>query len=153
MPKLKRLDLARCAEIAATCANFQLRKAARVVGELYDEALRPVGLRGTQFNLLVALALHQTATVTQLAKTLVVDRTTLTRGLAPLERDRLIESRAGEDGRERLLELTGRGRERLVEAARHWEQAQAAVVQRLGETRWRQLTSSLEATTARLGRT
>jgi len=88
----QQVDLARCAEIAETCTNFSLRKVTRMVGAIYDDGLRPSGLKGTQFNQLVALALLRTATVQKLAKILVVDRTSLTRSLVPLERDNLVQS-------------------------------------------------------------
>jgi DNA-binding MarR family transcriptional regulator len=148
--RAEQVDLVKCAEIAESCTNFNLRKVSRAVGAVYDVALRPAGLRGTQFNLLVALALHETTTVMRLAKTLATDRTSLTRALAPLERDGLIESCASEDGRERLLSLTRDGARRLSEAVQRWEQAQKRIVEVLGGTGWRQLTTSLKSASALL---
>lgn len=144
------IDLARCAEIAATCTNFRLRKLARLVGAIYDEALRPSGLKGTQFNQLVALALMQTATVKRLAQILVVDRTSLTRSLAPLERDGLVRSQPGEDARERNLALTDLGRQRLQAAMLLWQQAQARVSKTLGPEKTRKLGKSLKRATEAL---
>src|SRR5438132_6901275 len=94
------IDLTRCAQIAELCTNFSLRKVTRLVGAIYDQALRPSGLKGTQFNQLVALALLKTGTVKKLAQILVVDRTSLTRSLAPLERDGLVQSLPSTDARE-----------------------------------------------------
>ncbi len=76
-------------EITAMCACFHLRQASRVVTQLYDETLRPTGILGTQLPLLVALRLHGELTVHGLAKALVMDRTTLTRNLKPLQREGL----------------------------------------------------------------
>src|SRR5919204_12295 len=92
------LDRARCIEIADTCTQFNVRKAARAIGQIFDEALRPSGLRGTQFNLLIALSVLERATVARLAEALQLDPTTLTRNLAPLERDGLVESERGPTG-------------------------------------------------------
>jgi DNA-binding MarR family transcriptional regulator len=145
------VDLARCAQIAATCTNFSLRKVTRMVGAIYDETLRPSGLKGTQFNQLVALALLRTATVQKLAKILVLDRTSLTRSLAPLERDGLVQSLPSVDGRERNLALTSLGYQRLREATRLWERAQRRVAKALGPTKTRELTESLKGAVEVLG--
>jgi len=146
MAKEPPIDLARCAEIKTGCTNFQLRKVARLVGAIYDETLRPTGLKGTQFNQLVALALMKTATVKRLARTLVVDRTSLNRSLAPLERDGLVKSLPGTDGRERVLELTSLGYRRLKKAIALWEQAQRRVAEGLGPANLRALHESLAST-------
>ena len=147
----QQVDLARCAEIAETCTNFSLREVTRMVGAIYDDGLRPSGLKGTQFNQLVALALLRTATVQKLAKILVVDRTSLTRSLVPLERDNLVQSLPSVDGRERKLALTSLGYQRLREATRLWELAQRRVAKALGSTRTRALTESLKGAAEVLG--
>lgn len=66
------------------CTSATLRKATRVVTQVYDGALRPVGLRATQFNLLATLAISGDTPLTRLAEMLVMNRTTLTRNLKPL---------------------------------------------------------------------
>jgi len=125
--------------------NFRLRKLSRLVGAIYDEALRPSGLRGTQFNVLVALALLRETTVKRLAVTLAMDRTTLSRSLTPLERDGLVRSQPGADGRERVLVLTDLGHVCLKSAIAHWELAQARVAKELGRAKSQQLAESLHA--------
>jgi DNA-binding MarR family transcriptional regulator len=137
-------DLSRCAEIADSCTNSRLRKLSRLVGSIYDEALRPVGLRGGQLNVLVALALLGEATTKRLAVTLGMDRTTLCRGLQPLERDGLVRDVPGADGRERVLTLTKEGRACLKSAIPRWEAAQARVTQKLGDSMARELAENLD---------
>src|SRR5689334_4082927 len=61
---LSRLNAAQLAEIEATCACSNVRKAARAVTQLYDDVLQPIGLRSTQFTLLIAVALAGEASVT-----------------------------------------------------------------------------------------
>jgi len=118
----QQIDLARCAEIADSCTNFSLRKLTRMVRAIYDDALRPSGLKGTQFNQLVALALLRTATVQKLAKILVVDRHVAYGAVwYPLERANLVQSLRSVDGRERKLALTSLGYQRLRKATRLWE--------------------------------
>jgi DNA-binding MarR family transcriptional regulator len=135
---------ARCLTVASECTGFGLRKAARALGRIYDEAMAPTGLRGTQFNLLVALALAGEAPVMKVADELGLDRTTLTRNLGPLERDGLVESVLDDaDRRVRRVRLTERGHEALAAALPRWERTQRRVVSALGSKRWRELMDGL----------
>jgi DNA-binding MarR family transcriptional regulator len=93
----------------------------------------------------------ETTTVTGAAATMGVDRTSLTRALQPLERDGLIESAPGDDGRERVLSLTDAGRERVDEAIGYWEQAQERVTGSLGHRRWKDLVTNVRAASTLLG--
>lgn len=131
---MSQLDAASIAE-AANCTCFNLRKAARAVTQLYDDALRPTGLRSTQFSILVLLRLMDGVSITKLAEAAVTDRTTLTRNLDLLQRDGLVRIRAGEDARVREVELTRTGVARLEEAFSRWREAQRLVARELGADR------------------
>ena len=120
--------------IACTCAS--LRRATRVVTRAYDEALRPSGLTASQFTVLATLAKRGALPVSRLAEALVMDRTTLTRNLKPLERDGLIAIKPDDDQRVRQVLLTAAGRRRYEEALPHWRQAQSKVLDGLGPERW-----------------
>ena len=91
------------------CACFSLRKAARAVTQLYDDALKPARVLATQLPLLATSARLERATVTKLAEAMVMDRTTLTRNLRPLERDGLLRTEPGADRRVREVSLTKKG--------------------------------------------
>ena len=114
------------ADAARNCACFNLRKAARAVTQLYEAALAPSGIHATQFSVLTALALVDSAPLSRVADGLVMDRTTLTRNLRPLVRRGWVRIEAGdEDRRERYLSLTRSGRAALDRALPLWQQAQA----------------------------
>ncbi|MGH7629446.1 MAG: MarR family winged helix-turn-helix transcriptional regulator [Gemmatimonadales bacterium] len=130
------------------CTCFNLRKAARAVTQLYDEFLRPSKLRATQFSLLGVLAQAGTLSITELAETAVMDRTTLKRNLELLEREGLVRIRPGTDARVREVSLTQAARERLLAALPHWEQAQAHVTSQLGAARSHRFLSDLSAAVA-----
>lgn len=140
-----KLDLAKCDFMLATCACLNLRKASRVVTQIYDETLQPSGLRSTQLPVLVTLATDGPTTITHMAEELLMDRTSLARLLRPLEIAGLIEIVPGEDRRTRAVSLTDRGQEALAEAIPLWDKAQAFVVDRLGRKRWRDLRENLSA--------
>jgi DNA-binding MarR family transcriptional regulator len=142
------LDLVKLGIVANTCTCFNLRKASRAVTQLFDEKLKPSGLLVTQFTILVAVSNAGSGTMNDLAKGLVMDRTTLTRNLKPLERQGLIEIQPGKDQRVRVVSLTDAGRATLAKALPLWEQAQACVLEKMGQERWSALLSSLSDTTS-----
>jgi DNA-binding MarR family transcriptional regulator len=146
----RKFDLLTCARIGATCSLFNLRKAARVVTQIYDDVFKDSGIRGTQFALLAGIYWSGTATLTELGKLLSMDRTTLTRNFGPLRKHGLIGTVRSADRRARAVALTPRGHAALAKALPYWAKAQARVVSGLGEKKWRKLMDGL-ADTVRLG--
>jgi DNA-binding MarR family transcriptional regulator len=130
------------------CACLNLRQATRAVTQLYDEFLRPSGLRATQFSLLSVIRLTGGASIGALADTAVMDRTTLTRNLKLLEDMKLIRSVEGEDARVRLVTLTPAGEARLEAARPHWEEAQAHMTKSLGRAELDRLLRGLSSAVA-----
>jgi DNA-binding MarR family transcriptional regulator len=135
-------------KVASTCACFNLRKAARVATQIFDEALAPAGLGAGQFSVLTALTLAAPITLSRLANILAMDRTTLTRVLKPLIRDGLVRMAAGEDRRTRAISLTERGQEMLSAALPLWRTAHARMVRHLGQARSERLIGDLGAVLA-----
>ena len=121
-------DKALCAEARSTCACFNLRKASRAVTKLFDEALQTTGLRSTQFVTLLSVRLHQPVSLPALAKELVIDRSTLTRNLAVLQKEGFLESSSPEGKRGRVFRLTDRGVQALNEGIPLWENTQSRFV-------------------------
>jgi DNA-binding MarR family transcriptional regulator len=130
------------------CACFNVRKAARAITQLYDDVLRPSGLRVTQFSILAVTKRLGPVTVTRLAEETVTDRTTLTRNLKVLSQQKLVRIVPGDDRREREVSLTDRGRAAVAQAYPMWKDVQAQVAQRLGRERFRRLLSDLRTTVA-----
>ena len=131
-------------EILEACACHRVRTAARAVTRAYDEALRSSGLRAPQLAILVATAAYDALSITALAEVMGMDRTTLVRNLRPLESEGLIA--IGPEGRwrSRALEITKKGRSRLLEALPLWETAQRTLHGRLGDPGWDRVRSSLD---------
>ncbi|MFQ5589440.1 MAG: MarR family winged helix-turn-helix transcriptional regulator, partial [Nitrospiria bacterium] len=116
------------------CACFNLRKTTRAVTQYYDRMMKSTGLRGTQFTILATLAEAGTVPMTQLAKFLIMDRTTLTRNLRPLEKQGYLNIARGGDLRVRNIRLTDKGRKALEKAKPLWENAQENILNKLGES-------------------
>ncbi len=129
------------------CANANLRKAMRVVSQAYDAALKPSGLRGTQFTLLAVLDGHGELSLTRLAELLVLDRTTLSRNLQPLLKEKLLAIRRDTDVRVRLVAITDAGRARVAAATPAWRASQARVEAILGDDRFAGLLRDLDTLT------
>jgi DNA-binding MarR family transcriptional regulator len=108
----------------------------RVVTQLYDDLLRPSGLRVTQFSILASIARLGEANLKQLEDALAIDQTTLTRSLGLLERDGLIERAPHPDGRIKPMRLTPKGRRALAVANPLWAQAQRQVLREFGTGAW-----------------
>jgi DNA-binding MarR family transcriptional regulator len=118
------------------CVCNTLRMVSRVVTQLYDDCLRPSGLRVTQFSILAAIARLGEASLKQLEDELAIDQTTLTRSLSRLDRAGVIERASHPDGRIKAMRLTARGRRALEEARPLWAQAQGKVLRALGTKAW-----------------
>ena len=119
------------------CASF--RRAARALTQHYEEALRPLGIRSSQFTVLQALSLTSCISQGRLGEILAMDSTTLTRTLAIMSREGWIEKRRGRDGRERSVALTRAGEKQLARVLPVWQEVQAKLQRQLGKERWSSL--------------
>ena len=126
---------------------FNLRKASRAVTQYYDHFLEPAGIRATQFTLLVSMASVSAHTLTEMANSLVMDRTTLTRNLKPLEKLNLIVTVEARDKRSKAYALTDKGKEVLAKGVPMWQTAQNKMVAGLGQERFESLLKELDALT------
>ena len=106
------------------CNCQALRQAARHVSHIYDNHLAATGLTTSQYSILAKLGRLGPLTINELAKLMVMDRTTLGRAVKPLERDRLLAPAPDEDARRRKLKLTAAGETRLKAASSKWRAAQ-----------------------------
>ena len=130
-------------QVPITCMGLHVRRASRIMSQLYDAAFRPVGLVQTQFTLLVAIHLSEPVAITQLAQELFIDQTTITRNIKLLEKWGLVEVNSGDDRRIKLLSLTVDGQVVLEQALPLWEKTQTEVRQHFGQEKWQMLLSLL----------
>lgn len=119
------------------CAN--LRRTARALTQLYEDAIRPFGLRATQFTILQALSLTGEITQGKLGHILALDSTTLTRTLDLMERQGWVAKRYGKDRRERWLRLAPDGEAQFRRAEPAWQQVQDQLRSRFGNENWNSL--------------
>jgi DNA-binding MarR family transcriptional regulator len=121
------------------CMCGNLRRTARALTKLYDGALRPLGLRATQFTILQVLSRAGETSQGELGEMLAMDSTTLTRTLVIMRRQGWIADRRGQDRRERWLRLTDAGETKLNRTLPAWERVQASLRRELGDRTWKSL--------------
>jgi DNA-binding MarR family transcriptional regulator len=121
------------------CVCTNLRRATRAISNMYDVALASSGLKITQFSLLRAIERNEPVAITALAEEMALDRTTLARNLAPLQRDRLVELAPGSDQRVTQVRLTRAGRNAIKKALPLWKKTQLDVSRLLSDGRIEQL--------------
>ncbi|KRE17873.1 hypothetical protein ASE63_01365 [Bosea sp. Root381] len=131
-------------DIARTCVALHVRMTARAVTRAYDEAMRPTGLKITQFVLLSALSTGAWRSVTELAERFALERTSLTRNLQLLVTAGLIEPVECK-GRASIYAVTERGRAAIEAAIPHWRAAQERIEGGLGADNWSELRDRLKA--------
>lgn len=118
---------------ARGCTHDKLRRLMRRLAMHYDARLRAVGLKTTQYALLARVVHLGPVRPVDLAAAMGLEASTLTRNLKPLVAAGWAAQAPGRDARSRLVSPTEAGREKLAQARRHWQAAQAALVDQLGD--------------------
>lgn len=141
------MKTSREAPLILACACASLRRAARAVTQLYDDALRGSDLRSTQFTLLQVVDRRGEMTQGELGALLAIDSTTLTRTLGPLAKQGLLRARRGDDKRERIWTITAAGKRRLASLAPAWVAVQSRLREELSDVPWDRLLTDLALVT------
>lgn len=141
-------DLRICRLIAEGCTCAHIRKASRLVTQYYDAVLAPAGVTSTQLTLLVTTFLCKSHSIKDIAESLGMNRTSLTRTLKPMLDQGLVEQDSAIDGpvgdrRIKRIVITDHGKRILRLATPLWEYAQEELVAKIGESNWQDLIEKL----------
>src|SRR5213078_3588155 len=120
-------------KVAGECVAVRLRMLNRVITNIYDDALRPLDLKVSQMNILVAAAKMGTARPAAICEHLHLDVSTLSRNVERMKGRGWLEVVPDEDGRSQPFRLTPQGRKHLEKAVPAWSAAQQQVKQVLGD--------------------
>ena len=132
--------------ISQTCLMQALRSTTRQITQSYEDALRPEDLTASQFTILAAISVQAGINVTTLADRVGMDRTTLNRVLAPLQRRGLVRLEASrDDARAKMVHLEPKGKGKFERAIPLWEKAQAHALKRIDAQAFADLRASLKA--------
>jgi DNA-binding MarR family transcriptional regulator len=114
------------------CHCNALRQATRVMTTFYDDRLRPIGLRVSQYSMLQIIRQHPGIATGDIGKSLDLDQTSASRALATLFRNDWVHSEGGLDRREKHWSLAPKGHAMLKKAHKIWLSSQREVEERLG---------------------
>jgi DNA-binding MarR family transcriptional regulator len=131
-------------KVASECVAVKLRMLNRVITNVYDEALRPLDLKVSQLNILVATAKMGTARPTEVCRHLHLDISTLSRNVERMKVRGWLEVVPDEDGRSQPFRLTSQGRKLLEKAVPAWNEAQQQVKKVLGNGFSEQLNQAIK---------
>lgn len=129
--------------LGKACTCGELRKAARAITLLYDNAFKSSGLLSTQLGVLDTICNTQAIRISALAEKQGMDRTTLTRNLSVLEKQGYIKITSGNDQRTRIVTATHKGRSAVSKAIPLWIDVQRKVRLEMGEKSWQELMQNL----------
>jgi DNA-binding MarR family transcriptional regulator len=118
--------------ISKTCIAVRLRLLNRVITNFYDDALRPLGLKVSQLNILIVTARLGLARPAQVCEILQLDVSTLSRNVKPLQSHGWLEVVPEEDARSQPFRVTAQGKRLIEKAIPAWEKAQQQARELLG---------------------
>jgi DNA-binding MarR family transcriptional regulator len=119
--------------IAGCCIGARVRLLNRVITSLYDNALRPLGVKASQFNILVVAGKLGLARPAEVCQILRLDASTLSRNVERMRTQGWLEVVPAEDARTQPFRLTNQGKRLLEQAASAWKKAQREAERLLGD--------------------
>ena len=130
-------------EAAKKCACFNFRMISRLITQKFNAVTIPCGLQITQFGVLASICMCEGIAITRLSEKLVMDRTTLTRNIRPLEKNGYIKIGTGKDQRVKILNITAKGKDLVQAICPKWKATQLNIINKFGEERWEKLLHEL----------
>lgn len=121
-------------EMAAACIGARLRVINRVITGVYDDALKPFGIKISQVNILVVASQLEAATPSKVGSILKMDRSTISRNVERMKRKGWLKKAvATDDNRSHLLKVTKKGERALKDILPAWRGAQRETIKILGK--------------------
>ena len=124
------------------CAN--LRKVARVVTQSYEKQMKTIGLKITQYYMLINIVRYKGISISELGENMLLDQTTVTRNVNILEKNSYVNIKKDEgDSRIKSIVITEQGLAKLEEATPIWSQIQKRIEASIGEEKYKELLETL----------
>ena len=114
-------------KLQSPCYASNLRKVSRAITKFYDMELAAVGLKLPQFSLMNYIRRLQPVSMEDLSASMRLERTTLVRNLALLEKDGLVDNSPDDESLAHIIRLTPKGNALMKKALPHWERAQEKI--------------------------
>ena len=120
-------------KVAAECIAYRVRLLNRVITNIYDRALQPLGIKINQANILTMLSLSGHASSTDIARVLSMEKSTVSRTLDRLRKNGWINVAGNGDGPSQIVSVTPQGRNLMAAVHTQWKKAQKHAAELLGE--------------------
>jgi DNA-binding MarR family transcriptional regulator len=133
VPAPAKTGAAFCALVAQECIANRVRLLNRAVSSMYDEALRPHGLRITQMSILVVVSMLEEASPGDFGRILCLEKSTVSRTLDRLRGHGWIDVRSGVDARSTRVRITAKGAAKLRAVSSAWRRIQGKAQEILGD--------------------
>ena len=138
--------------IASECLAVRIRLLNRTVTNIFDEALRPLGAKVSQLNVLMVVAKRGPISPGDVARRLNMEKSTVSRNIDRMRTRGWLEVSQGDSGRKQVLELAAPGRKLIEKSLPFWKKAQAQTEAMLGKQGARSIHRAADAVWAQLGR-
>ena len=115
------------------CIAMRIRLISRAISRIYDDALRPHGLKSGQMSILGVISLIGRAEPVEICRILHLDASTLSRNVNRMRSKGWLDASSVQDRRAHRLELTPEGDRILQKAFPAWREAQEKVGSMLGK--------------------
>ncbi len=119
--------------VAAECIAYRVRLLNRVITGIYDRALQPLGIKINQANILTMLSLTDRATSTDIAKVLLMEKSTVSRTVNRMRENGWISVAGQGDEPSFEITVTPKGRKLMAGVHAGWKKAQRQAAELLGE--------------------
>lgn len=130
--------------IESNCIFHNIRRVSRGLTQYFDDRYKHIKINSSQVNLLMLIDEIGKSGISDIARSIRIDRTTLARNLKHLEKDDLVKISSDSDKRKKLVDLTVNGKKKLKMAMPIWEKANKDFVHELGRGNWNIVKNSLE---------
>ena len=138
--------------IASECIAVRIRLLNRSVTNIFDQALRPLGVKVSQLNVLIVVAKRGPTSPAEVARRLNMEKSTLSRNVERMRTRGWLKVSQGDTGRKQILELGAAGRKLIEKSLPFWKKAQAQTEALLGQRGARSIHRAANTVWARLGR-
>ena len=138
--------------IASECIAVRIRLLNRTVTNIFDQALRPLGVKVSQLNVLIVVAKRGPTSPAEVARRLNMEKSTLSRNVERMRTRGWLKVSQGDTGRKQILELGAAGRKLIEKSLPFWKKAQARTEALLGQAGARSIHRAADTVWAQLGR-
>ncbi len=130
---MKAADKQSALQVTKKCLAGKMKTVDRIITKIYDDAMRPHGLRVTQFYLLAHAIRNDCFRQADVCAALQINDSTMSRNIQRMKANGWLENVESEDKRETLFQITSLGLQTFRKAEKAWKKAQKQTDELVGD--------------------